>query len=841
MFRALLLPGNSLERNTSSTKLGDKMINLKRRLPAPISAFLMAVLTSAQLQAPIAAQQAKPAPAAAARDFSEPLAAIEKSIEQKRQELGIPGASLVIVKDDKVVYMKGLGLKDFERKLPATADTLFAIGSATKAFTAMTALMSVDEGKLSLDDSPKKFLPYFKLRDSDADAKITIRDLLAHRSGLNRTDLAMVTNMLNREELIKVAGMAKPTAKLGEKFQYQNVMYAAAGEVVAKAQNSTWDKVIQTMIFKPLGMKASDTTAAAMQKARDFSFGYEYNASTKQTRRLPQREIPAAAPAGAINSNAREMSQWLRFMLAGGVWNGKHLVSEKGFNELVSKQINVAGTVDYGMGWFLRQWNGHKVIEHGGNIDGFNAQVAMMPDQKLGFVLLTNVTASSLGSFAMTTVWKNFVAAPEEKTSGPSADPNLEVGKYSAPGLNLEVALKDGKLILTVPGQPPYPLQNLGGRRYKLEDPAPGGFFATFRPMKDKASETELFLEQPQGNFTLAKVTASTTDGPTKETAVSGALGDVVGSYEHETSKQVIEIGMKEGKVSLIVPGQPAYPLLEKEKNKLRSPGLPETYWIDVNRDAGGSVSGIVLNQPEGRFSFRRVASAADGLISTDDLIAKMIAAYGGEENLRKHHSSVTTVDVDLENQGVQGQAVITAKVPNMSASDMTITALGKKIGSIVSYFDGTGGGEILSFAPAETYTGKRLEDIKLGADFYDVLDWKKNFKTIVVKRKGKVGDEDVYVVERRSETGTPITDYISVKSYLVLRRNTVIASDTSGVELPQTESFSDYRKIDGVMIPFKVVSSNIANGDIVALVKEVKFDVEVPESVFHKPATRRP
>ncbi len=814
----------------------------------PIFIVFLALLTlTGPLAAPLSAQQpARKEVVSAVSNWSEPLAAIEKSIEQRRQELGIPGVSLVIVKDDKVIYMKGLGLKDFERKLPVTPDTLFAIGSATKAFTAMIAMMAADQGKLSLDDSPKKYLPYFKLRDSDADAKITIRDLLSHRSGLNRTDLAMVTNMLNREELIKVAGMAKPTAKLGEKFQYQNVMYAAAGEVVAKAQNSTWDKVIVARIFKPLGMKASDTTAAAMQRSRDFSFGYEYNATTKETRRLPQREIPAAAPAGAINSNVREMAQWLRFMLARGVWNGKRLVSEKEFDELVSKQINVAGNVDYGMGWFLRRWNDHRVVEHGGNIDGFNAEVAMMPDQKLGFVLLTNVTASPLGSFAMNTVWKNLVGMPEEKASGPAADPKLEVGKYSlaAAGMSFDVAIKEGKLILTVPGQPPYPMQNLGGRRYKLADPAPPGFYATFRPIKDKDTETELFLEQPQGNLILAKVSAegsSASDGATKEAASNGELSDVVGSYEHESSKQVIEIGMKEGKVSLLVPGQPAYPLLEKGKDKLRSPGLPENYWIDINRDAGGNVSGIVINQPEGRFSFRRLSSTTNPLISTDDLIAKMITAYGGEENLRKHHSSVTTIEIDMENQGVQAQGVISAKAPNLTASDMTITALGKKIGSIFSYFDGTGGGELLSFAPQETYTGKRLEDIRLGADFYHVLDWKKNFKTIVVKRISKVGDQDAYVVERRGEKGTPVTDFVSVKSYLVLRRDSVIASDTSGVELPQTESFSDYRIIEGTMIPFKVVSSNIANGDIVTRVKEVKFEVEVPDSLFHKPAAPRP
>ena len=213
--------------------------------------FLFAVVPTA-----LVAQQPT---TATATDYTSALAAIEKSLEEKRKELGIPGMSLAIVKDDKVIYLKGLGVKDFERNIPVTPDTRFAIGSSTKAFTAMLAVMSADEGKLSLDDSPKKFLPYFTLRDEEAAAKITMRDLLSHRSGLNRTDLAMVTGVLNREELIKVAGMAKPTAKLGEKFQYQNIMYAAAGEAVAKAQNSTWDDLIAKQIFKPLGMKNSDT------------------------------------------------------------------------------------------------------------------------------------------------------------------------------------------------------------------------------------------------------------------------------------------------------------------------------------------------------------------------------------------------------------------------------------------------------------------------------------------------------------------------------------------------------------------------------------------------------
>ena len=158
-------------------------------------ALLLSVLTiTAPLTTIRVAAQAPTASAttAAPADLSSKLEAIEKAIDAKRKELGVPGASLVIVKDDKVIYMKGLGVKDFQHKITVTPDTLFAIGSATKAFTSLAAMMLVDEGKLSLEDSPKKVLPYFKMRDPETDSKITIRDLLAHRSGLNRTDLAII-------------------------------------------------------------------------------------------------------------------------------------------------------------------------------------------------------------------------------------------------------------------------------------------------------------------------------------------------------------------------------------------------------------------------------------------------------------------------------------------------------------------------------------------------------------------------------------------------------------------------------------------------------------------------
>ncbi|HEX5601707.1 MAG TPA: hypothetical protein VFX63_04115, partial [Pyrinomonadaceae bacterium] len=258
------------------------------------------------------------------------------------------------------------------------------------------------------------------------------------------------------------------------------------------------------------------------------------------------------------------------------------------------------------------------------------------------------------------------------------------------------------------------------------------------------------------------------------------------------------------------------------------------------------------LEQPQGNAVLQKVtgdgakptvdaaATATSSLIGVDELLTKIIAAYGGEENLRKHKSSVMMVDADFENQGVQGKGSISARAPNMTATDMTFTALGKKIGSIVSYFDGNAGGDVLSFAPEETYSGKRLEDIKAGSDFYDALNWKANYKTLTVKRMGKVGDEEVYILEKRSEKGTPVLDYISTKSFLVLRRDSVIVSDTAGFELPQTQLFSDYRNVEGVMVPFKTVANSLTQGDVVTRITDVKWNVDIPDSAFKKPPAKK-
>ena len=824
----------------------------RRSLNLALSAAMF--FSAAPALAPRASAQgaaAKPqGPAAAApADLDAKLAAIEKAVEERRQALGIPGVSLVIVKDDRVVYMKGLGYRDFEGKVPVTPDTRFAIGSSSKAFTAMLVAMAADAGKLSLEDSPKKFLPYFRLQDPEADAKITLRDLLSHSSGLNRTDLPWVSGVLNREETIRVAAQAKPTAKLREKFQYQNVMYAAAGEIVGRVEDSTWERLIAERIFRPLGMQGSDTSVPEMLKARDRSHGYVYEEATKETRRVPMRDLPAIAPAGAINSSARDMAQWLRLMLGGGVFEGRRLVSEKGFAELVKPQMKIAGTVSYGLGWFLREWKGHKVAEHGGNIDGFNAQVALMPDQRLGFVMLTNVSASPLPASTMNVVWSNLVGDPNAPAPTPAAvaasDPAVkienEVGEYllEAAKMKFTVAVKEGRLSVATPGQPTHALEPVGGRRYKLAGLE--GFHMTFRPAQDNPQETEIYLEQPQGNYTLKKVKAAdaATAGASGASAeYAGPLKEVVGSYE--PAKQGgpdVEVAARDGKVFLVVPGQTPYPLVERSKDVLGSANLPESFSIAVRRDEAGRVAGITLKQPGNESVFNRAAEFKAAM-TVDELMRKAVEALGGEAAIRRHRTLRLVADAELLHQGVSGEAVIYARAPNSYAQEVQLTALGKKLGSFREYFDGTEAADEGSFIPYNPKTGKELDEVRIGSDFYAPLNWKTLFRKAEIKKMAKVDGEDAYVVVFTPERGSPVTQYISAKTFLVLRQDSLATSDT--ISMPVTETFSDYRSVDGVMFAFRRVSNSQAMGDTVLKIREVEFDVPVADEVFKRKAGGR-
>lgn len=696
----------------------------------------------------------------AANNLKERLSAIENAVEFRRRELGIPGLSLAIVKDDKIIFIKGFGVRDLNKNLPVTPETLFAIGSTTKAFTAMTAAMSADEGRLSLDDSPKKFLPYFKLRDPESDAQVTLRDLLSHRTGLDRTDLSLAfSSSLTSEEIIKISGLAKPTARFREKWLYQNSMYTAAGAAVAKANGVSWEKLIEAKIFKPLWMTETNTSITEMQKSSDFSLGYDYNPETKETRNLKMVDLEKVAPAGAINSNAREMAQWLKFLLGGGSFEGKRLVSEKNFAELLAPQIQIAPKISYGLGWILREWQGKKAVDHAGNIDGFNAMVAMVPGERLGFVMLSNVSASPLGSELRQIIYLNLLGR---------ASTNIEAKTSNLP-------------------LPAVKATN-----------------------NTKASNGE----------------------------ISAAFKEIVGNYVTETNETPTDIiAGEDGKVLLVLKGQPPRRLIEKDKNNFVVEGLPETYMISIERNANGKMNGLVFKQ--GAFTVKlRSAALPPGAPSVEEVMKRVVEAAGGEANLRKHSSMIMQATKDLEYEGITSEITITAKAPNLFSSRTKYFALGRQIGETIDYFDGGSGGsvttsnKIIAGTPFKM-SGKVLEDARIAADFYATLNWRQLYQKIQIKRASKINGEDVYVVEKTPAAGHPVTDYVSQKTFLVLRRESSQPMGFGDAVAPFVEDFSDYKIVEGVALPFKIVSRSPDSRISTTIFKFVKFDVDIPVSTF--------
>ncbi len=320
-------------------------------------------------------------------------AAVDRLVRDTMSRWKVPAMAVAVVQNDRVTYAKGFN---------ATPNTLFQIGSTTKAFTTTAMAMLVDEKKIGWDDPVWKHLEYFHLADPCADATVALRDIVSHRTGLSRHDEIWDYTDLSREEIIRRMAGAKLTKPVRSAYQYNNIMLMAAGEVVASAAKMPWNDFVKTRIFDPLGMRNSVISEADWLRSEHVA-GFRYDAVRDAV--VPQAMQPyqSLAPAGTIKSSARDMAQWIRFQLNDGVVDGKRLVSAEALNETKSPQTLLANdpsTRDdnpetnintYGMAWRIQDYRGELLVSHGGALNGFRTQVDLLPKQHTGFVVLSNL------------------------------------------------------------------------------------------------------------------------------------------------------------------------------------------------------------------------------------------------------------------------------------------------------------------------------------------------------------------------------------------------------------------------------------------------------------------
>ena len=371
--------------------------------------FRAALLAAALVGSPAGAQQS-------------PLAGLDDYVATALRELDNPGVAIAIVSHDSVVYAKGFGVRRLGDSAPVDAHTIFAIGSSSKAFTGLGVAMMVDQGKMAWDAPLITYLPDFELFDPWVTREFTLRDALTHRSGIARTDLVWISGQFDSQELLRRLRFVKPSSSLRTQFGYQNLMFLAAGTALVKASGaSSWGDFVERRIFEPLGMRESSTSVRALAGLTNLA--QPHGRIDDTLRVIPFRNVDIVAPAGAINSNVLDMSQWLRFQLAGGKVDGKPLLGERAFEETHTPQFLIGrGAAPrssreshfsaYGLGWFLEDYRGHFVVHHGGNIDGMTAFVAMMPDDSVGVVVLANLNGSPLPSALGFSVFDRYLGGP---------------------------------------------------------------------------------------------------------------------------------------------------------------------------------------------------------------------------------------------------------------------------------------------------------------------------------------------------------------------------------------------------------------------------------------------
>lgn len=324
------------------------------------------------------------------------LEKIDPLMDKALDLLQIPGIAVGVVVDGKVVFTKGYGTRNFMDTSPVNEDSLFAIGSCSKAFTTFALGQLVDEGILDWNDPVIKHIPEFRLQDIHATHHLTIKDLITHRSGLPGHDLVWYNSKFPRSEILNRIQHLQPTTDVREKFQYNNLMYAIAGLVIERVTGQTWEAFLQNRIFDPLNMHLSNFSTEETQKTSNFAF--PHSERNEKTEVISFRNLSNIGPAGSINSSVSDMTKWIQAQLSEGELGGKHLINKTTLQDMhvVHMAIPTAYSDEnsylfgYGLGWMIGLHKGHYMVTHGGGIDGFISSVALFPKEKLGIVVLTN-------------------------------------------------------------------------------------------------------------------------------------------------------------------------------------------------------------------------------------------------------------------------------------------------------------------------------------------------------------------------------------------------------------------------------------------------------------------
>jgi CubicO group peptidase (beta-lactamase class C family) len=576
------------------------------------------------------------------------LKGIEKQFNSVLETTKTAGFAVAIVEGDKIIYAKGFGFSDFENKTPVDANTLFAIGSSTKAFTSALLGLLRDDDKLSFNDSPRKYVPNLEFYNDEMNNNIIIKDLMRHSTGLPRHDGAWYFfPSHSKDSLVMRMKHHEPFTGVRQQWYYNNFGFLLQGVITEKITGESWEKNIEDRFFKPLGMNRSKTTIEGMKTSSNASFGYDLDAD-RNIEKLDYYDIAGMSPAGSINSSVNDMSQWMMLWLNDGKVGEKQILPENYIKEAMSSQMVAAAGfpskelpdvqyANYGYGWFLHSYKGHYMVEHGGNIDGFSASVALYPSDSLGIVVLANQNGSAVPRLIRNiaadhmlkvekTEWakkhkedlEKALKAQEEskddkelsnvKNTRPSHTKLDYIGIYSHRGYgSFEIELKNDSLFTTLNGNEQY----LNHYHYDTFE---------FVDYKDRKVDTAAigrsikitFSTNEAGDIDYGRVgiepmvdAIALKRAPNTIEVSAETLEQYVGKYDLMGTE--IKAYIKDEIVLYVfVPGQPEYALVPIAEHKFNFKTL-EGFKVEfIEHD--GKITEVKFIQPNGTFTGQRKA-----------------------------------------------------------------------------------------------------------------------------------------------------------------------------------------------------------------------------------------
>ncbi len=575
------------------------------------------------------------------------FAGIDAAMEQLLTTWHAAGFAVAVVEKDKIVFAKGYGYRDYEKKLPVTANTLFAIGSCTKAFTSSLVGLLNNDNKVEYDHAIREYMPELKFFNNEMNNFITVRDLMTHRTGLPRHDFSWYAfPTKSRDSILQRIQYMEPTYPVREKWQYNNFMFTVQGMLAEKMWKKTWEEIVKEKIFDSLEMKRSNFSVNDLAKDKDASLGYRLKKDSIISK-AEYYDINSMGPAGSINSSVTEMANWVSAWINGGKFKGKQVLPAAYVREAASAQMVVSGGYPdkekpdlhfstYGFGWMMSSYRGHYRVEHGGNIDGFSASTCFFPSDSIGIIVLVNQDASSITSIARNILadrvlklgyidWNadrkkladkakeeaNKAKANTTSSQKPNTKPSHPLKDYEGVytdkaygSFELEV-MNDSLLLITQ-------TQRMWLRHYHYDIFEPFDYSGkepldtTERsPLKlsfhlNEGGDIEYATMKLEGGLDPVKFIKT----PKPKTVKGDELKKYVGDYD--LGGPTVKVYIKnETTLFVLVPGQPDYELVALGNHKFGLKIAPG-YYVQFELNEKEETTALTFQQPEGNFKAKK-------------------------------------------------------------------------------------------------------------------------------------------------------------------------------------------------------------------------------------------